>query len=415
MADRALPILAPRYRSYKDDGTMNAGGSVYFYEAGTTTAKDTYQDAEATAANANPVVLDSRGEAAIYGRGAYKIVEKDSDDNQIGAAMDGVLLPEITDDALALLNDGTVADMRDTLDLGSAATKDAGTDAGNVLLLDESAKLPALDGSNLTNIAAGAAALPKCYIAGLKFTRVNATTFSLTAGVCRDSTNSYNMALTTTWTKTLDAWASGTAHGSLDTGSIAAAAWYHVYLICTSAGVTDVAISRGGVSYGGLVLTTTNLGSYVYYRYIGVSFLTAGSQIVAMVHNTGGDDFVWASPPLDFNSAAVHTTAQLATLSVPPDIQVNATVNARCDTADNAETNFYLSSPDATDEAVPEQTTIAAPLFQLAANNGSHMQAGQIVLRTNTTQQIRVRSSADTTAHYLAIATVGWSYNRFQS
>lgn len=42
------------------------GGKVYFYITTTSTPKDTYSDAGGTAANTNPVVLDSRGEASIY-------------------------------------------------------------------------------------------------------------------------------------------------------------------------------------------------------------------------------------------------------------------------------------------------------------------------------------------------------------
>lgn len=39
-----------------------------------------------------------------------------------------------------------------TADLGTAASLDTGTSAGNVVILDGSAKLPAVDGSQLTNI-----------------------------------------------------------------------------------------------------------------------------------------------------------------------------------------------------------------------------------------------------------------------
>jgi hypothetical protein len=47
---------------------------------------------------------------------------------------------------------GNYNDLSNRPSLGSAATKTAGTLAGNVLLISEDNKLPALDGSNLTNI-----------------------------------------------------------------------------------------------------------------------------------------------------------------------------------------------------------------------------------------------------------------------
>ena len=48
---------------YDLDGNPLSGGSVAFYVPGTSTLKDTYQDAGATTLNTNPVVLDAAGEA----------------------------------------------------------------------------------------------------------------------------------------------------------------------------------------------------------------------------------------------------------------------------------------------------------------------------------------------------------------
>lgn len=64
-------------------GDPLVGGKVYTYAAGTSTPKTTYQDSAATIANANPVILDSRGEAVIFWDGSYKVVLKDSLENTI--------------------------------------------------------------------------------------------------------------------------------------------------------------------------------------------------------------------------------------------------------------------------------------------------------------------------------------------
>lgn len=66
-----------------DNGAPNAGGSVYFYVPGTTTPKNTYQNAAGTILNTNPVGLDSGGFAVIYGSGAYREVVKDASGNTI--------------------------------------------------------------------------------------------------------------------------------------------------------------------------------------------------------------------------------------------------------------------------------------------------------------------------------------------
>src|SRR3990167_231408 len=72
----------PKFRITDSSGNPLNGGLVYTYSPGTTTNKATYPtiaDAKAaTNANANPVVLDSRGEAAIVLAGTTKLVITDS-------------------------------------------------------------------------------------------------------------------------------------------------------------------------------------------------------------------------------------------------------------------------------------------------------------------------------------------------
>jgi len=67
MANPVAPLVTGGlFKEQANDGTPLQGGLVYFYITGTTTAKNTYSESTGTTANANPVVLDSRGEAAIY-------------------------------------------------------------------------------------------------------------------------------------------------------------------------------------------------------------------------------------------------------------------------------------------------------------------------------------------------------------
>ena len=66
-----------------NNGRPLVGGKVYFYTVGTSTAKDTYQDYALTILNTNPVILDARGEASIYGVGNYRQVLRDAAGNLI--------------------------------------------------------------------------------------------------------------------------------------------------------------------------------------------------------------------------------------------------------------------------------------------------------------------------------------------
>jgi hypothetical protein len=65
------------------NGKPLVGGFVHHYEVGTNTPKTTYQDFQQTIPNTNPVVLDARGQASIYGTGPYRQVLNDADGNLI--------------------------------------------------------------------------------------------------------------------------------------------------------------------------------------------------------------------------------------------------------------------------------------------------------------------------------------------
>lgn len=64
-------------------GAPCASCKVYFYIPGTTTPKDTWQDADQSTLNANPVILDSLGSAVIFGTGTYRQILTDSTDQTL--------------------------------------------------------------------------------------------------------------------------------------------------------------------------------------------------------------------------------------------------------------------------------------------------------------------------------------------
>lgn len=77
-------LLPNGKQSFTDDnGNPLAGGKVYFYIPNTSTKKNTFQDLEQTILNTNPIILDARGEAVIWGTGTYRQVVYDQFDNLI--------------------------------------------------------------------------------------------------------------------------------------------------------------------------------------------------------------------------------------------------------------------------------------------------------------------------------------------
>lgn len=77
-------ILPNGMNSFTDaNGFPLAGGSVAFFVPGTDTPKDTWQDADQTIINENPLTLDGSGRALLYGIGVYRQIVYDSDGNTI--------------------------------------------------------------------------------------------------------------------------------------------------------------------------------------------------------------------------------------------------------------------------------------------------------------------------------------------
>ena len=75
----------PTLQFFNNNATFLAGGQLSTYAAGTSTPQATYTDSTQTTVNANPVILNARGEAAVWFNPAlsYKLVLADSVGNGI--------------------------------------------------------------------------------------------------------------------------------------------------------------------------------------------------------------------------------------------------------------------------------------------------------------------------------------------
>jgi hypothetical protein len=114
----AFTVL-PNGRNYfaTSTGVPAVGYKVYAFVAGTSTPKDTYTDYTGGTPNAHPIILDARGEAAIYWNGTYDVVLKDAAGSVIWGpervqSIDSTLRDDLADSSSAGLGDALVATKR---------------------------------------------------------------------------------------------------------------------------------------------------------------------------------------------------------------------------------------------------------------------------------------------------------------
>lgn len=107
MTTQLSPLTVQRF--VDNNGNALAGGQLYTYKAGTSTPLATYTDSTGGTPNANPVVMNARGEANVWTSGglAYKFVLKDSSGNLIWS------VDNVTDGSV---NSALAADLANTTD-----------------------------------------------------------------------------------------------------------------------------------------------------------------------------------------------------------------------------------------------------------------------------------------------------------
>lgn len=216
--------------------------------------------------------------------------------------------------------------------------------------------------------------------------------FTCAAGIAGSTTGPL-MALGSPITKSTSSWTVGTSNGGLDTGSIANDTWYHVWLIKRpDTGVVDVLVSLSAIS-------PTMPPNYTLKRRIGALKTNGSAQWINF--SQVGDEFLWLVPGADLSTSSLGTSELLTTLSsVPSGIKVIALLRGDMNHA-SANTFVLVNSPDVTN-AAPSAGNYTA-IQQVGAQA---VALGELRIRTNTSGQIRSRSSASTTT--LEILTYGW-------
>lgn len=229
------------------------------------------------------------------------------------------------------------------------------------------------------------------------------TTIDVAAGSARDSTNTVDINLSSTFSGILQSagvWTAGTGQNKLDTGARANNTWYHVFAIRkTSDGTGDILFSLSPTAptmptgYAGFVLIE--------------SVRTDGSGNILPFVNVGRS-MTWKTARQDVTLSAVAAGNTTVTISTPPGRRVMAKQYAAA--AANAAT-IYTHSPDVNNETLG---TVSGGAWRagLATNDGAVTDepvAGYLECVTGTSSDIILQTfTAGGTMAIVQLATMGW-------
>lgn len=434
--------LAPPGHQWTDDnGNVLDSGLIYTYITGTTTNKATYGDADRGSTLPNPVVLDADGRKDIWlaQDGAYRIVIKDADGNQVASTMDDVV--GIVDnqgytkfDEVLSLNKGNDVASAGSLDLtssdeaGGSATGNyidiTGTttintlgsaEAGDfrilqfdgALTLTHSASLILPGGSSITT-AAGDVGIFICEGSGVwrciggtgDFTGATGNyptgymhglnvwpdtdadhDAEIRTGACRDFADAQNISLTTNLTKRIDAnWSAGDGNGGFPSAlTLTADTVYHLFLIKDSAtGTVDAGWDSSQ--------TAANLLSdsgYDAYRLIGSQLMDGSANINNRWIKSSGWTML-KTPELLYDSSSITTTATSVSTTSGLNIALNNIshidqwlLNVYVSHG-SAQALVYINDDNRIDDDAPSAT--AAPLATIATGASGAANSMQLAL-----------------------------------
>lgn len=242
---------------------------------------------------------------------------------------------------------------------------------------------------------ATATLVPWGQLSGCSITVASTTSFTVSSGQAASSDNTTLMTLASGLTKlTGGTWVAGNNQNGLDTGTINAATWYHVYVIFNPTTlVVDVLFSTNA--------TTPSLPSgFTKFRRVG-SLRTGGTTaLFTIIQN--GDRFDYNGPVNFLNNVTPGvTTAQTVTPLCPLGVITEVIIESVIADATTSDAAIWISSLAQTDLAVASASgTISMATSLAAATTDTALDGLRIV--TNLLSQIRYRLSQTTTTVYMS-------------
>lgn len=183
----------PRSQFLDDNGNPLAGGKLYSYKAGSSIPLAVYADKAATTPHANPVVLNSRGEALIYlGVQAYKLILKDANDVTIWTHDNFVVSQTDTESLAQAIADAQAA--QTAAEAAQTAAEIAKTAAETAETNAETAQTAAASSASSASTSAGTATTQ----AGIATTKAGEAATSASSASASASTATTQAGIATT-------------------------------------------------------------------------------------------------------------------------------------------------------------------------------------------------------------------------
>lgn len=241
---------------------------------------------------------------------------------------------------------------------------------------------------------------------------------NFSAGVKRDSTDTYNI-VAGAMTKRADAtWALGTAVGGMAAGLTWAANDWHLHLLgkTSDPAAHDYVFDTSATCVNGLADASVIAAGFNIYKRVG-SFRTAGAAwpVFTASQLAIGLLKVEVAPVFQFTkdwSGGADNNAIIATLpNVPGGIQVNAILESNFqDATATADSGWLISSLDQADTAPVTANGTYICTFKIfgGASQTNRSTGGQVVVKTSTARTIRTRAAGSTVDHDASLSLTGW-------
>jgi len=235
--------------------------------------------------------------------------------------------------------------------------------------------------------------LPRSYISGMIMVYNTSTLLNVSAGVCRDDTDTYDITLNTIIKDISSNFVAGSGNGGLQIGlTLTVNTNYSVWVIKeTTSGSVDVMFSTSASA-------PTLPGTFDAKRRIGWVRYGAGA-IQQFIQK--GDCLRYVNGPIDsFGTSLIGTASSdtLITLSAPPDVLTTFRFYGTCSAG------TWLVRLAMTADA--SNITVNNLFTTFAGSGTANPDAGQATLLTDASSQIRARASGGTVS--FTASTLGW-------